>query len=81
MCPVSCQYILINRAVTQAFHNSMHKVASGGVPAKISCPYLGCAHRYTQTQMTEGYKERRDLKERGEGEEWLFRQLAGKFWL
>lgn len=63
---VSCN-ILINRSVSQVFHNSSHKVASGRVPAKVSCPYLGCAHRYTQTHTIEGYKERWELKERGRG--------------
>lgn len=75
--------ILVNRSVMQVFHNSTHKVASGRVPAKISCPYLGRAHRYIHTHAHAhrimGYKERRQLKEREEGEEWHFRQRAGKF--
>lgn len=63
---VSCNK-LINGSVSQVFHNSSHKVASGWVTAKVSCPYLGCAHRYTQTHTIEGHKERWELKKRGRG--------------
>ena len=61
--------------MTQVFHNSMHKVTSGRVTAKVPCPYLGCARKYrqTDTQRIMGYKERRELKQMEEGEEGDFR--------
>lgn len=61
--------ILINRSVTQVFHNSTHKVARGGVPAKVSCPYLGCAHRHTQTHTHDRWVQGEEgIKGKGEGE-------------
>lgn len=74
---VSCN-ILINRSVSQVIHNSSHKVASGWVPAKVSCPYLGCAHRYTQTHTIEGYKERWELRERGRGRGTTLQTMSGQ---
>lgn len=41
------RHILVSGSVTQVFHNSLHKVASRGVPTKVSCPYLGRAYRNT----------------------------------
>lgn len=35
--------------MAQVFHNDTHKVSSGGIPAEVSCPYLDCAYRCTQT--------------------------------
>lgn len=47
--------ILVNGSVTQVFHNSMHKIGSGTVSAKVSCPYLEFAqtHKCIHTQ-TDG---------------------------
>lgn len=53
----------------KVFHNSSHKVAGGGITAKVSCPYLGCARRYTHTyaQDGEGVEEGEGIKGKGRG--------------
>lgn len=74
--------ILSNRSVTQVFRNNTHKVASGGVTAKVSGPDLGRASAHTKTDRHRvvGQKEG-ELKDREEGEEGHFRQRAGKLCL
>lgn len=57
----------------QVVHNSTHQVASGRVPAKVSCSYLECPYTRTHTQ-GKGDKEGRELKQRAEGEEGCFRR-------
>lgn len=59
--------LLVNRSVAQVFHNSVHKVASGTVSSKVSCPYLRRAHTQTQSHGMKGYKE--ELKDREVGKE------------
>lgn len=58
--------------MTKVFHNSTHKVAGGGVTAKVSCPYLGCARRYTHRnththEMGRGVEEGEGIKGKGRG--------------
>lgn len=40
--------VLVSRSVTKVFHNGSHKVAGGGITAKVSCPYLGCVHTHAR---------------------------------
>lgn len=72
--------ILVNGSVTQVFHNSMHKIGSGTVSAKVSCPYLEFAQTHkcihTHKQMAMGYKEVEEIK--ADGRKWAFRQCNNK---
>lgn len=47
--------ILLGGSVSQVLHYCLHKVASGRVPAEVSCSNLGCAqkHMYANNRHTE----------------------------
>lgn len=58
--------VLIDWTVTQVFHNGTHKVSGGGVPAEVSCPYLGCAYKCAQTHTMRGLGGEEGWKGKGE---------------
>lgn len=74
--------ILIDWTVTQVFHNSTHKISSGGIPAEVSCPYLECAYRCTQTHH-EGVRGEGGVERKGERKDpsnVVFKSFLNHYW-